>query len=160
MAKRKVTGEVVPTPEKPSKRAKFGEWLSDAEYTDESELEGEANAFQPSPQSKSLHDLETGSETSNDNESTNEELMESAGTNLLDNTRMGLTVRSTILSTRTLKNGLQKSLPGESEISEMKSQDNFLDLGVHPSLVVSLAAMSIRTPTPVQAACIPPLLKG
>ncbi|PVG03495.1 DEAD-domain-containing protein [Serendipita vermifera] len=37
---------------------------------------------------------------------------------------------------------------------------NFTQLGVLPALVASLNSMSIRRPTPVQAACIPPLLKG
>ena len=36
----------------------------------------------------------------------------------------------------------------------------FANLGASKALVGSLAAMSIRTPTEVQAACIPPLLAG
>jgi ATP-dependent RNA helicase DDX49/DBP8 len=36
----------------------------------------------------------------------------------------------------------------------------FASLGVSAPLQASLAAMSIRTPTEVQAACIPPLLAG
>jgi ATP-dependent RNA helicase DDX49/DBP8 len=37
---------------------------------------------------------------------------------------------------------------------------SFSSLGVSPSLQASLASMSIRTPTEVQAACIPPLIAG
>lgn len=36
----------------------------------------------------------------------------------------------------------------------------FSSLGISTALQSALAAMSIRTPTPVQAACIPPLLAG
>ena len=36
----------------------------------------------------------------------------------------------------------------------------FEELGTSKALIASLAAMSIRTPTEVQAACIPPLLSG
>lgn len=37
---------------------------------------------------------------------------------------------------------------------------DFASLGVSPFLVRSLASMSIRAPTQVQAACIPPILQG
>lgn len=37
---------------------------------------------------------------------------------------------------------------------------DFPSLGVSPFLVRSLASMSIRAPTAVQAACIPPILQG
>lgn len=37
---------------------------------------------------------------------------------------------------------------------------DFLDLGISPSLIRALKTMSIKKPTPVQAACIPPLLAG
>ena len=37
---------------------------------------------------------------------------------------------------------------------------SFVELGTSKPLVASLAGMSIRTPTEVQAACIPPLLAG
>lgn len=36
----------------------------------------------------------------------------------------------------------------------------FSELGASKSLISSLASMSIRKPTPVQCACIPPLLEG
>ena len=36
----------------------------------------------------------------------------------------------------------------------------FSELGASKSLIASLASMSIRKPTPVQCACIPPLLEG
>ncbi|KAF7301317.1 hypothetical protein MIND_00696800 [Mycena indigotica] len=37
---------------------------------------------------------------------------------------------------------------------------SFATLGISPSLQSALSAMSIKTPTEVQAACIPPLLRG
>lgn len=37
---------------------------------------------------------------------------------------------------------------------------DFAELGISPSLVRALRTMSIRKPTPVQAACIPSLLSG
>jgi len=45
-------------------------------------------------------------------------------------------------------------------ITSKSSQDTFLSLGVSASLEAALSSMSIRTPTGVQAACIPPLLAG
>lgn len=39
-------------------------------------------------------------------------------------------------------------------------QSSFEALGIAPSLLVALAKMSIRLPTDIQAACIPPLLQG
>ncbi|KAG8827082.1 putative RNA helicase [Serendipita sp. 401] len=52
----------------------------------------------------------------------------------------------------------RRSLSQESSIPIHTT--NFTELGVHPGLVTTLATMSIRKPTPVQAACIPPLLQG
>jgi ATP-dependent RNA helicase DDX49/DBP8 len=46
------------------------------------------------------------------------------------------------------------------QISEKKLPDSFLALGISPQLQSALTTMSIRTPTEVQAACIPPLLTG
>lgn len=37
---------------------------------------------------------------------------------------------------------------------------DFVDLGISPTLIRALKTMSIRKPTPVQAACIPSLLAG
>jgi ATP-dependent RNA helicase DDX49/DBP8 len=53
------------------------------------------------------------------------------------------------IKTRTLPQRLPRS-PGAT----------FASLGISGRLQASLAAMSIRTPTEVQAACIPPLLAG
>ncbi|KAG8812009.1 putative RNA helicase [Serendipita sp. 400] len=52
----------------------------------------------------------------------------------------------------------RRSVSQESSIPIQTT--NFTELGVHPGLVTTLATMSIRKPTPVQAACIPPLLQG
>ncbi|KAL5527879.1 hypothetical protein ACEPAG_6680 [Sanghuangporus baumii] len=61
------------------------------------------------------------------------------------------------------------SLSGDSHVLEKqqaldsstsRSVSSFAELGASKALVASLASMSIRTPTEVQAACIPPLLAG
>jgi len=39
-------------------------------------------------------------------------------------------------------------------------KSTFTELGVHPWLVSSLAALAITKPTPIQKACIPEILKG
>ena len=44
--------------------------------------------------------------------------------------------------------------------STSKEHVAFVDLGVSKALVASLLKMSIRAPTEVQAACIPPLIAG
>jgi superfamily II DNA/RNA helicase len=46
----------------------------------------------------------------------------------------------------------------EEEHSAVK--ESFSDLGIDHWLVDALAAMSIKLPTPIQAACIPPALEG
>jgi len=38
--------------------------------------------------------------------------------------------------------------------------ESFSDLGLDKWLVDALTAMSIKRPTPIQAACIPPALEG
>ena len=38
--------------------------------------------------------------------------------------------------------------------------DDYAGLGVEPFLIRALAAMAIRAPTPVQAACVPAILSG
>ena len=47
-----------------------------------------------------------------------------------------------------------------TSIPSKTSPSTFLSLGVSPPLQAALSTMSIRTPTEVQAACIPPLLAG
>ena len=49
---------------------------------------------------------------------------------------------------------LAESMPSQALPS------TFMSLGVSPPLQASLSSMSIRTPTEIQAACIPPLLAG
>ncbi|KAJ6260474.1 ATP-dependent RNA helicase dbp8 [Drechslerella dactyloides] len=48
--------------------------------------------------------------------------------------------------------------PDSHSLSTMTT--DFSTLGVKPWLVTSLAAMAIKRPTPIQAACIPEILKG
>lgn len=45
-------------------------------------------------------------------------------------------------------------------VGRLASMASFLSLGISPSLQAALSSMSIRTPTEVQAACIPNLLAG
>jgi ATP-dependent RNA helicase DDX49/DBP8 len=63
--------------------------------------------------------------------------------------RFSSTLNGPRIKTKTLPQRLSKS-PGVT----------FASLGISARLQASLAAMSIRTPTEVQAACIPPLLAG
>lgn len=54
-----------------------------------------------------------------------------------------------------------KALPKTMrETKSVSGTSNFAELGVSPHLVRALGTMSIRRPTPVQAACIPPLISG
>lgn len=50
--------------------------------------------------------------------------------------------------------------PKAPDKTNASKASGFADLGASKALIASLAAMSIRTPTEVQAACIPPLLAG
>jgi ATP-dependent RNA helicase DDX49/DBP8 len=54
------------------------------------------------------------------------------------------------------------SLPPGLQVEKLAvpAPPSFSALGISPPLQAALASMSIRTPTPVQAACIPPLLSG
>ncbi|KAG1755759.1 P-loop containing nucleoside triphosphate hydrolase protein [Suillus lakei] len=47
-----------------------------------------------------------------------------------------------------------------SPVAYVRPSGSFADMGVVPPLDAALARMSIRTPTEIQAACIPPLLAG
>ncbi|KIM90730.1 hypothetical protein PILCRDRAFT_811194 [Piloderma croceum F 1598] len=47
-----------------------------------------------------------------------------------------------------------------ASVSSKPSHSTFVSMGVSPPLQAALSSMSIRTPTEVQAACIPPLLAG
>ena len=51
-------------------------------------------------------------------------------------------------------------LPIKSNAPLKEQPSSFLSLGVSNDLQAALSAMSIRTPTEVQAACIPPILAG
>ena len=48
----------------------------------------------------------------------------------------------------------------DTEVISLKPTPSFASLGVNRWLVGSLAAMAIRRPTPIQAACIGPILEG
>ena len=54
---------------------------------------------------------------------------------------------------------VQDNIPKASKANEYQRK-TFHELGVSKVLVASLTKMSIRKPTEVQAACIPPLLAG
>ena len=53
-----------------------------------------------------------------------------------------------------------KPAPSLPPANPSSSVDDFAELGISPALVRALDIMSIRRPTPVQAACIPSLLAG
>lgn len=53
-----------------------------------------------------------------------------------------------------------RSQPTASSIPIPSGTSDFADLGISPTLTRALKTMSIQKPTPVQAACIPPLLAG
>ena len=54
-----------------------------------------------------------------------------------------------------------ESLPqNELRVALSNKMQSFTDLGVTRQIASALAAMSIRRPTEVQAACIPPLIAG
>jgi len=65
--------------------------------------------------------------------------------------------RKSIESNRELLNLLPKN---ELQAPLSNTIRSFPDLGVSKQIASALAAMSIRRPTEVQAACIPPLLAG
>ena len=48
----------------------------------------------------------------------------------------------------------------DAKVIPPKPTPSFASLGVNRWLVDSLAAMAIRKPTPIQAACIGPILEG
>lgn len=50
--------------------------------------------------------------------------------------------------------------PKAPDKRDSSKASGFAELGASKALIASLATMSIRTPTEVQAACIPPLLAG
>ncbi|KAL5507790.1 DBP8 [Sanghuangporus vaninii] len=61
---------------------------------------------------------------------------------------------------RTFLPRYSRALGGHQSLDSSTTKSSFAELGASKALVASLASMSIRTPTEVQAACIPPLLAG
>jgi ATP-dependent RNA helicase DDX49/DBP8 len=62
-----------------------------------------------------------------------------------------------------VKFSLTRELHPKDKISpaaHVKPIGSFADMGVAPPLNAALARISIRAPTEIQAACIPPLLAG
>lgn len=54
-----------------------------------------------------------------------------------------------------------KSYNEKASVPEtVENHRDFSSLGISDNLVASMNSMSIRRPTPVQLACIPPLLEG
>lgn len=128
----------------PSKKSRFSEWLSDSdEESESSEM----------PQN-TKNDASGEESVSDDND------MDAKPYYLESN---HITEQISFLK-RSQKTESLHSLPlpleSPSDPKLETSSSNFMDLGVISSLVSSLNAMSIRKPTPVQAACIPPLLQG
>jgi ATP-dependent RNA helicase DDX49/DBP8 len=134
------------------KRIRFDEWLSDAEKESDSsnnedsanQSSGDDSASEPEP----FNDQKISKEIEFDD-------LGSAGTQILKTDE----VQSTRFPASPVKD-LETSSSMDTATNLTRECSNFMELGVHPSLVTSLAAMSIRKPTSVQASCIPPLLKG
>ena len=131
---------------RPVKRIRLDEWLSDA--GSESEFDSVASIPRsnspPSPipttsvfSSTSLHSLPTPVER----------------IKVFPSTK----VRKSTESDRKLPKSLSGNEPQDPLNNKIQS---FPGLGVSKQIVSALAAMSIRRPTEVQAACIPPLLAG
>ena len=132
----------------PYKKLRSSEWLSDSEK-DSSSSEPERDANHGSSRYESL----SPEEDATPNSSQIAEKLNSGqfpGSPRLE--------KATSSSNRLLP---QASSPG-SNVPRKTDQNppSFAELGVIASLVASLSSMSIRVPTPVQAACIPPLLDG
>jgi ATP-dependent RNA helicase DDX49/DBP8 len=53
--------------------------------------------------------------------------------------------------------GSRDKISSDAHVNPARS---FVDMGVAPPLNAALARISIRAPTEIQAACIPPLLAG
>lgn len=53
-----------------------------------------------------------------------------------------------------------KDKPNERTSAKKTDVSSFSSLGISPALQATLSSMSIRLPTEVQAACIPPLMSG
>jgi ATP-dependent RNA helicase DDX49/DBP8 len=131
-----------------SKKSRFDEWLSDSDQdSDASEPEQNFNGGTLgreglSEEEDMITDHEEASPRSNSAQASTAERPQ----------------KTRISSSRMLL----KDLPSSSNVAKDMdvNSSNFAELGVVASLVASLSAMSIRKPTPVQAACIPPLLEG
>jgi hypothetical protein len=150
--KRKKDSE--PIPPGSQKRLRLNEWLSDADSDEES--------FGNKDQENSKGEVATDEDSQEENE-----------IHEIRSLRSESPENDTILVERISFSGKEKRLPKgqsptaiitdsvETSASNIPIEGfNFAQLGVLPALVASLNSMSIRRPTPVQAACIPPLLQG
>jgi ATP-dependent RNA helicase DDX49/DBP8 len=127
------------------KRMRFDEWLSDAkEDSDSSKNENDGNQ---------LSDDDSASESEPVIDQKVFKEIEFDGS---DSGSARIRRRDEVRIVKRLEN----STTTDTAKNSTRENSNFMELGVHPSLVASLAAMSIRKPTSVQASCIPPLLKG
>jgi hypothetical protein len=151
--KRKKGSESIPPGSQ--KRLRLNEWLSDADSDEES--------FRNKDQENSEDDVATDEDSQEENESHEIHFLRSESPE-----------NDTVLVERISLSGKEKRLPKGQSSTPIITTDsvetsastipieglNFAQLGVLPALVASLNSMSIRRPTPVQAACIPPLLQG
>lgn len=130
------------------KKSRFSEWLSDSdEESEPSEVEKTANNEASEEGSTS-----GGSDMDSDRHVSLQDFKSEQVSRMRE--------PQPVDSTKS-RSPLRKTSP-DSEMSQELTPfaSNFTELGVVPSLVSSLNAMSIRKPTAVQAACIPPLLRG
>jgi len=131
-----------------SKRSRLNEWLSDSE--------------QDSDFSESQQKENSGSASEEDDTEEEDGTIEMEETAQNSNTQRVFTAERLQKVIPSQSRLLQKQSTLETQVSPgvADSSSNFAELGVAASLVASLSAMSIRKPTPVQFACIPPLLAG
>ena len=136
-----------PKSPRPTKRIRLEEWLSD--MGSESEVDSVESAQRSNTSSPQEPPISIFSPTS----------LQRLPSPPVEQTRL-------LLSTKARKStGSQRKLPkllhqNELQVSLSNQVRSFTDLGVSKQIVSAMAAMSIRRPTEVQAACIPPLLAG
>ena len=143
--KRKIAVEQLDSDESEDGSIRPGRVSGDSEGSDdEEESEDEGSGTNSDSEEEGGATVEDGSESDSQ---FNAEDGASNFQPLEDSSRIKLPSRTRFPTERSLKQANLRA-------------SGFAELGASKALVGSLAAMSIRTPTEVQAACIPPLLEG
>ena len=130
------------------KKSRFSEWLSDSDEESESS-EAQENVNNDAEEEEGVSEEDSMDEDPKDSSYS------------FKSERIFTMEQSQKIESAASPSRLQEAPSGTKTTQGTDlSPLNFTDLGVITSLVSSLSAMSIRKPTPVQAACIPPLLQG